>query len=101
MKPVHIVIEYICREQTIKDASQLCFKKHTQKIFNLFDDNFTDSKILLTISDLAPTFDDTIVLCKFFDKWADCDKLLYPTLTEYGICYSFNSLNMYEVVTDQ
>lgn len=100
-KSVHIVIESISRAQTIKDANQLCFEKHTHQIFNLFDENFTDSRIMSTISDLAPAFEDTIVLCKFFDKWADCAKLLYPMLTEYGICYSFNSLNMYEVVTDQ
>lgn len=89
------------RAQTIKDASQLCSSKRSHAVFELFDDNFTDSSIFSKVGELAPSFADTFVWCKFFDKWTDCDKLLYPTMTENGICYTFNALNMYELVTDQ
>lgn len=91
----------IFRAQMIKDATQLCSAKRSHAIFKLFDDNFTEASISSKVGELAPSFADTFIWCKFFDKWTGCDKLLYPTMTENGICYTFNGLNMYELVTDQ
>lgn len=64
-------------------------------------ENFSDTSILSVFRDLAPSFDETFSSCKLFHKWSTCAEMFYPIITEEGICYVFNALNINEVATDE
>lgn len=85
----------------MKVASQLCEDRLARDIFDLFTDNFSDNKILSTINNLAPKFEDIMEFCRFADESPSCHTLLYPIITEEGMCYTFNGLSINEIVTDQ
>lgn len=85
----------------MKVASQLCEDRLARDIFDLFTDNFSDNKILSTINNLAPKFEDIMEFCRFADESQSCHKFLYPIITEEGMCYTFNGLSINEIVTDQ
>lgn len=85
----------------MKIASQMCEERFSRDIYQMFTDNFTDSKILATINNLAPKFDDTMEFCRFSEDESGCRKYLFPIITEEGLCYVFNALNINEVTTDE
>lgn len=94
-------IACIFRLETMKVASQLCDEKISKDILNLFADKFMNESILDTIKSMAPQFDETVVACKFADRWVECDKLLFPIFTEDGLCFTFNALNMHDILTNE
>lgn len=85
----------------IQMVSQICDDRIAFDIFDLSADNFADPSILSHITNLAPKFTDTMVLCKLLDRWTNCDQFLFPMITEEGLCYSFNMLNMNELVSNE
>lgn len=82
-------------------ASQLCDDHLSHGIFDILPIDYMDNTFVSTIVDLLPKFEDTMDYCKFFDKWDDCDTFLFPAITEEGVCYSFNSLSLEELSTDE
>lgn len=86
----------------MKVAGLICDETIAKDVLEFFNDNYTESSVLSTILTMAPKFSDTMIFCKLFDEfWSNCNKLLYPTITEEGLCYKFNSINMKEMLTDQ
>lgn len=52
--------------------------------------------------DIAPTFNDTMIVCKWNDdKQVPCSKFIVPVFTNEGLCFAFNALNSHEVYTDE
>ncbi|XP_055321191.1 pickpocket protein 28-like, partial [Sitodiplosis mosellana] len=87
--------------KVVQIVSQLCNDRIARDVFDLFNENYTDSSIQSIISELAPKFDDTFVRCKQFDRWTACDQLLFPIITEEGLCYVFNGFNINDIVTNE
>ncbi|XP_055321187.1 pickpocket protein 28-like isoform X2 [Sitodiplosis mosellana] len=87
--------------QLMKIINQICEESRQERVFKFFTDEYSDPNILSTISRMAPKFEDTVVRCRLFDEWKSCDKFLYPTITEEGLCYSFNALSMEEIFTNE
>lgn len=82
-------------------ASKLCEEDIVSEIIQYLPDEYLDDQALATIVDIAPEFKETFVGCYLFGVEEECDKLFYPIITERGLCYVFNALNLREIVTDQ
>lgn len=82
-------------------VSKLCEEDIVKQIVDSLPDEYLDDQFLATIKDIAPDFEETFVECSLFGNSKKCDKLFYPIITERGLCYTFNSLNLRDIVTDQ
>lgn len=89
------------RLKLMKIINQICDESRQERVFHFFKDEFSDPDILATISRLAPDFEDTMVKCRLFDEWTSCDQFFHPTITEAGMCYTFNGLQLKEIATDE
>lgn len=65
-----------------------------------FSDEFIDSSIFSLIEKMAPTFDDTMIICELFNP-VDCKKFLSPIYTKIGLCYTFNFKDLNDIPTDE
>lgn len=80
--------------------SELCDERVNTDVFKMFTSNFTENSFLSVLSNVAPTFEDTFLSCNFGNKWSICKDVLSPMITEEGICFVFNAMNINEIVTD-
>lgn len=85
----------------MKIVNQICDEGRQALVFDFFPDKYSDPNILSIISSVAPKLEETMVLCKLYDKWTPCDQFLFPTITEEGICYTFNGLSLEEMTTNE
>lgn len=83
----------------MKVASKLCDESFD--ISDEFNDEFMDDSMFETIRAVAPTYSDTMVACRFFDE-RNCEKLFQQsTMTEEGLCYTFNAISVPEFSTNE
>lgn len=92
---------YIFRLKIMKVISQICDEFAAKDVFKFFPDNFTDNSILSIFKSLTPKFNVTMFTCKLFDKWTTCEEFFVPIVTEEGICYTFNSFSVFEMITNE
>lgn len=85
----------------MKVACQFCDDEHVRHMVKLFPENYTDSSIYDTLYNILPEYEDMLYLCKFMDRTASCNNYLYPYLTEYGVCFSFNTLRADDIYTNE
>lgn len=88
--------------ETMKIVNQLC-ESHgvREEISKLFTDVYAQEMVYQVIDSIGPYFNETFVYCKLLDSWIDCDKILSPFISETGLCYSFNSISLRELFTDE
>ncbi|XP_055308679.1 pickpocket protein 28-like isoform X2 [Sitodiplosis mosellana] len=65
-----------------------------------YTDNLTTDAIYDTIQDIAPRMIQSEMRCVWQVQWKKCSKLFVPTLTEEGLCFAFNALNVHDIYTD-
>lgn len=85
----------------MKLATQYCTDGIFPSVIRNFSDEYLDINSWTTIKEIAPAFNDTFVFCKLFNKWIDCNKLFVPRTTQRGLCYSFNTLSVYQMFTNE
>lgn len=82
-------------------ATQTCDEWFGSEIRKHFDDNFTDGSILSTIAQMAPSMEDAMVYCKLFNWVSNCSEIVFPIYTTEGLCFTFNSMNINDILTDE
>lgn len=83
----------------MKVACQICEETMASSIAQMFSDEYADDSILSIIKGMAP--EKVFSFCKLFGTFTDCEKIFFPIFTEAGLCYTFNTLNMQEMATNQ
>lgn len=78
------------RLKYMEALSETC-DKHLTDTFEI-GGNVTDNKIINLIRDIAPTFAETMRLCKFRNKVEYCN-YFEEIMTDEGLCFTFNMLN--------
>lgn len=95
------ILHFVFRLEMMKVASLICDSKGSVDVQSFFSDIYSNSSVLRMIKELAPAFHDTIIDCKLFIETRNCDQLFYPVITAEGLCYTFNSLNVSDIVTEE
>ncbi|XP_053668363.1 pickpocket protein 28-like [Anopheles marshallii] len=68
---------------------QVCdFSFNTYLVNQSFDDN-----LVHMLQDMAISFEEIFLMCIWRNNYVNCMDLFKPTLTERGICYTFNGLS--------
>lgn len=98
---ISIKLNLFFRFEAMKVMNQLCKFEKTRKVFKLFADEYAEKSMFQTMRSIDLDMNDTFAFCKLFDKWIDCDEIFFPVLTDTGICYSFNTMRLPEVLTNE
>lgn len=66
-----------------------------------FGEEYANASIYKTLTDMAPTLNDTIATCEWQHKETECSELFSPKLTTEGLCFTFNSLSAHEMYSEK
>lgn len=83
--------------------NQLCeFGKKNKNLTKLFPELYVNESIYKTMLHNAPNMNETFAYCKLFGVWTNCSEIFFPTISNAeGFCFSFNTLNLPEFLTDE
>ncbi|XP_055305956.1 pickpocket protein 28-like, partial [Sitodiplosis mosellana] len=65
-----------------------------------YGNKFTNTSIYDIIQDIAPNLTSVIVSCSWNLQMENCESHFSPTITDEGLCFTFNALNSDEIYTD-
>lgn len=86
------------RAMRLNAATQVCpYLSENIKL----SDHFASESIHRTLQEIAPTLNESIAFCRWRDIKNGCINLMVPTLTDHGLCFSFNTLNWHEMYTEE
>lgn len=88
------------RLQRMEALLQLC-DPEVAKLLNHIGTDFTNSGFFDVISQIAPEFHNTMFSCNWRNDDPYCFKNFRTTITEEGVCYTFNALNSRDIYTDE
>ena len=80
-------------------VSQVC-EAHLTNTFE-FGVNITDNKIIDRLKEVAPTFNETMLLCKFRNTLGFCSDYFDDVMTDEGLCFTFNMLNARQLFREE
>lgn len=78
--------------------SQVCDAHLTEKF--KIGENVTDNSIIKMLKRMAPSLNDTMMLCKFRNKLQYCNDYFQEVLTDEGLCFTFNMISSNELYRD-
>lgn len=79
---------------------QVCSDSVNKGLNETDEYNFTGPEIFEIIHEVAPSFNETLVDCKFQNKQELCRDYFQQVITEEGLCYTFNSLDPSDIYRD-
>lgn len=87
------------RLKYMEAVSQIC-DTHLTDNFE-FGQNITDNEITDLLRKMAPSFKETMFLCKFRNKQEFCKDYFEEILTDEGLCFTFNMVNDEELYREE
>lgn len=66
-----------------------------------FGNNSLDRDSVRMLYEMAPKLNDVFETCRFLDEAVDCYRIFKPTLTEDGVCYTFNSFDSKQMFNEE
>lgn len=65
-------------------------------------DVYATDLIYDVLMDISPTFNDTVINCKWHDsRKCGCRDYIVPVFTTEGVCFAFNALNSHDIYTEE
>lgn len=56
-----------------------------------FGNNTLDRESVKMLYEMAPKLNDVFEACRFLDEDVECSRIFKPSLTEDGVCFTFNA----------
>uniref|UniRef100_A0A1S4HE31 Amiloride-sensitive sodium channel, other n=2 Tax=Anopheles gambiae TaxID=7165 RepID=A0A1S4HE31_ANOGA len=81
----------------LKAISQLCNMLFQLEYHWLHELNGSEDDLVGTLKDMSLRRDETVVMCQYGNTYDACEDRLTETVTEEGICYTFNMMSEREI----
>ena len=90
-------IAFFNRVPQLKAVSQLCNMLFQLEYHWLHELNGSEDDLVGTLKDMSLRRDETVVMCQYGNTYDACEDRLTETVTEEGICYTFNMMSEREI----
>lgn len=81
-------------------VAQIC-DSHLTADFPFHNISGNASALIQSLLNLTPVFNETFLICKWRNTVEGCENYYRKVITEDGICYSFNALDIQELYRDE
>lgn len=81
--------------QKVSALSQICYDNVDSKIIeNIINSTYETGNVVELLEEMSPSLEDIFSECRF-GSWrpSNCSDLFFKTVTDAGICFTFNMLN--------
>jgi hypothetical protein len=66
-----------------------------------FSSGIKNEAIPKYLHNLSPSLDEVLDICRWKNKVVDCGSLFRETLTDEGSCFTFNSLSLSQIYSEE